>query len=149
MLSFCFLFAHPLPNPTGACCLCAQWCLTLCNPRQIPVLGIILARILEWIAISFSRGSSWPRDWTCISYGFCIGRRILYHWVTWEAHPTQGRRTLKKPQGDSYIWEMPARRREMISSWSYDYALKLVICPLYLFDQRKRHWVWWQGGQNG
>ena len=39
-------------------------------------------RILEWVAISFFRGSSWPRDWTCIS---CIGRWILYHWVTREA----------------------------------------------------------------
>ena len=33
------------------------------------------ARILEWVAISFSKGSSWPRDWTYIS---CIGRHILY-----------------------------------------------------------------------
>ena len=30
--------------------------------------------------ISYSRGSSWPKDQTCIS---CIGRRILYHWVNW------------------------------------------------------------------
>ena len=40
-------------------------------------------RILEWVAISFSRGSSQPRDQTCI---FCIGRWILYHWATREAH---------------------------------------------------------------
>ena len=33
--------------------------------------------------ILFSRGSSWPRDWTCISW---IDRWILYHWATWEAH---------------------------------------------------------------
>ena len=33
-------------------------------------------------AISFSRGSSGPRDWTCITY---IGRRVLCHWATWEA----------------------------------------------------------------
>ena len=37
----------------------------------------------EWVTISYSRGSSWPMDWTCTS---CIGRRILYHWATWEAH---------------------------------------------------------------
>ena len=35
-----------------------------------------------WSAISFSRGSSWPKDWTWVS---CIGRWILYHWATWEA----------------------------------------------------------------
>ena len=40
------------------------------------------ARILELVAISFSRGSSWPRDWTHV---FCIGRRILYLWATWKA----------------------------------------------------------------
>ena len=34
--------------------------------------------------LSFSKGPSWPRDWTCISYGSCIGRRILHQWATWE-----------------------------------------------------------------
>ena len=47
------------------------------------VHGIFQARILEWIAISFSRGSSGPRDQTCI---FCIGRCILYYLATREAH---------------------------------------------------------------
>ena len=46
------------------------------------VHGSSQARILEWVAISFSRGSSWPRDRTCVS---CTGRRILYHWGTREA----------------------------------------------------------------
>ena len=40
------------------------------------------ARLLEWVAISFSRGSSWHRDQTHI---FCIGRRVLHHWATLEA----------------------------------------------------------------
>ena len=40
------------------------------------------ARIREWVAISFSRASSWPQDRTCIS---STGRWILYHWATWEA----------------------------------------------------------------
>ena len=39
---------------------------------------------MEWVAISSSRGSSWPRDWTHVSCVFCIGRWILYHWATWE-----------------------------------------------------------------
>ena len=38
--------------------------------------------ILEWVAISSSRGSSPPRDWTWVS---CIGRRILHHYATWQA----------------------------------------------------------------
>ena len=41
-------------------------------------------RILEWVAISSSRGSSQPRNWTRVSYISCIGRWILYHCATWE-----------------------------------------------------------------
>ena len=62
-------------------------CQTLCNsmycsPPGSSVHGIILVRILEWVAVSFSRGSPQPRDWICLS---CIGRQILYHWATREA----------------------------------------------------------------
>ena len=67
------------------CCLVAQSCPTLCNPVDCgppgsSVDGILLS--MEWVAISFSRGSSQTRDWTCVS---CIGRWILYHWATGEA----------------------------------------------------------------
>ena len=41
-----------------------QSCLTLCNPMDYAVHGILQARILEWVAFSFSRGSSQPRDRT-------------------------------------------------------------------------------------
>ena len=37
------------------------------------VHGISWARILEWVATSFSTGSSWPRDWTCVSHISCTG----------------------------------------------------------------------------
>ena len=61
-----------------------QLCPALCNPMDsslpgFSVHGILQARILEWVAIPFSRGSSWPRDRTLVS---CIGRRVLYHWAT-------------------------------------------------------------------
>ena len=64
-------------------CVRAQLCPALCNPMDCSppcssVHGIILAWILEWIAMPSSRGSSWPRDWTHVS---CIGRWILYHWA--------------------------------------------------------------------
>ena len=58
-----------------------------CSLPGSSVHGILQARILEWFAISFSRGSSQPRDWTYIS---CIGRKILYCWATGEA-PRRGR----------------------------------------------------------
>ena len=53
--------------------LVAQLCLTLCDPMDCSppgssVHGILQARILEWVVISFSRGSSQPRDQTWVSY---------------------------------------------------------------------------------
>ena len=61
----------PLP-PVLAYVLVTQLCLTLCDPTDcsLPVSsfrGILQARILEWVAISFSRGSSWPRNCTQVS----------------------------------------------------------------------------------
>ena len=44
-----------------------QSCLTFCDPMNYTVRGILQARILEWVAFSFSRGSSQPRDWTEVS----------------------------------------------------------------------------------
>ena len=40
--------------------------------------GILQVRILEWVAIPFSRGSSWPRDWTRVSY---IAGRFFTIWA--------------------------------------------------------------------
>ena len=44
-----------------------QWCPTLCYPMDYTVHGILQARILEWVAFPFSRGSSQPRDRTQVS----------------------------------------------------------------------------------
>ena len=52
------------------------------SPPGSSVHGILQARILEWEAIPFSRGSSWPRDWTCIS---CTAGRFSTSWARWEA----------------------------------------------------------------
>ena len=60
-----------------------QSCLTLCDPRDcsLPgssVHGILQARILEWVAISFSRGSSWTSDRTQVSF---IAGRFFTIWA--------------------------------------------------------------------
>ena len=47
------------------------------------VHGIFQARILEWVAVSSSKGSSWPRDQTHVSHVSCIGRQLLYHCTIW------------------------------------------------------------------
>ena len=76
-LSDLMLFSH----------LVAKSCPTLLRPHGLyppgsSIHGISQARILRWVAISFSRGSSQPRDQTH------IGRQVLYHWVTWKAQNT-------------------------------------------------------------
>ena len=59
---------------------CGQPCDPMdCRLPGSSVHGIFQARILECVAISFSRGSSRPRDWTHVPYISCIGRRLLYH----------------------------------------------------------------------
>ena len=68
------------------CVLFAQLCPTLCSPMDcsLPgssVLGILQARILEWVAIPFSRGSSQPKNQTWVSY---ITGRFFTDWATRE-----------------------------------------------------------------
>ena len=65
---------------TAVCVLVAQWCPTLCSRMDCSLPGssahgILQARILELLAISFSRGSSWPRDQTLVS---CIAGRLPF-----------------------------------------------------------------------
>jgi len=65
-------------------CVCVLSCLTVCSPIDcsppgFSVHGIFQARILEYVAISYSWGSSRPRDWIHITYISCIGRQMLYH----------------------------------------------------------------------
>ena len=62
-----------------------QSCLTLCTlwtvVHQAPLsMGFSREELLEWVAMTSSRGSSWCRDWTHISYVSCIGRWVIYHW---------------------------------------------------------------------
>ena len=67
-------------------CVSAQLCLTLCDPMNCSppgsfVHGILQARVLEWVAIPSSSGSSPTTDSTHVS---CISRQVLYHWATWK-----------------------------------------------------------------
>ena len=76
--SLCLPLSSAEPgDPDPSLCLLCHWrwkevtqsCPTLCDPIDcsLPdssVHGILQARVLEWVAIAFFRGSSWPRDWT-------------------------------------------------------------------------------------
>ena len=68
-------------------CMCTQCCLILCDPMscRVPdssIHGIFQARILEWVAISFSWGSSQPRDQTCVSVSPALAGKFFTSWAT-------------------------------------------------------------------
>ena len=69
--------------------LVTQSCPTLwnpmnCSPSGSSVHGSLQTRILEWVTISFSRGSSWPRNWTRVSH---VAARLFTNWATREDDP--------------------------------------------------------------
>ena len=74
---------------------------------------IFQARILEWIAISFSR-SSRPRDRTCISCVSCIGRWTLYHWATRETNPKVRNLRIFRWVSGSVLWLLLGLTKDVI-----------------------------------
>ena len=101
-----FFFFHM----TSACCSqimhgpsdmkVAQSCLTLYKPMDYTVHGILQARILEWVAFHFSRGSSQPRDWTLVSQ---IAGGFFTTWATREA-PKHGPKITSKFKTGELSW---------------------------------------------
>ena len=74
-----------------------------CSPPGSSVHGILQAKVLEWVAISFSRGSSQPKDRTCVSYVSCIGKQVFCFFffttsATWEAQfiPKESKQRIAK-----------------------------------------------------
>ena len=64
-------------------CAIAHLCLSFCDPTGCSPLGLFIhgisqARVLGQVAISYSRGSSQPRDQTYISFASCIGKQIFF-----------------------------------------------------------------------
>ena len=85
----------------------AQSCLTLCNPMDcnLPgssVCGILQARILEWVAIPFSRRSSQPRNWTLVSCTASLVTQLV-------KNPLQ----CGRPGFDSWIGKIPWRSERL------------------------------------
>ena len=84
-LECCVGFCHTSTWISHICiCLVAHLCLTFCSsmdcsPPGSSIHGISQARILEWVAILYSRGSSWPRYRTRVSCVSGIGRQIIHH----------------------------------------------------------------------
>ena len=76
-------FYHSLLSLSTLCCVLSWvWLFVSLMGYSLPgffVHGIVQTRILEWDAISYSRGSPQPRSQTWVSYNSCIGRQILYY----------------------------------------------------------------------
>ena len=125
-----FLFSIDICNQ--ACCYCSvtRLCPTLCNPMDCnlsssSVHGISQARILEWVAISFSKGSSWPRGRTCIS---CICRWILYYWTTWETQSDMNSVLFSKNCVPNFTLPDCSRHTDMASSLCSRFLTELCFC---------------------
>ena len=86
MISFRYMPRSGIAGSLKVEVLVAQSCPTLCDPMEcsppgFSVHGILQVRVLEWITIPFSRGSSWPRNWTWVSH---IADRFFTFWATRE-----------------------------------------------------------------
>ena len=88
-------------------CVHAQLCLTLCHPMDYSPPsssdhGIFQARILELVSISYSRGSSWPRDQTVFLVPPALAGRFFTTWATWEACIY----SLQSPKWSNLVWPL-------------------------------------------
>ena len=114
----------------------AQSCLTLCDPMDssLPgssLHGILLARVLEWVAISFSRGSSQLRDRTRVSR---IAGRHFNLWATREAHFLGWTRQMKtKNNPKIFLDSMKKDIARMLCTLS-PCSIQISLTRTYLFD---------------
>ena len=136
-------------GPDAVCVKSLQSCPTLCDPMDYGPLGssvhgLLQAKILEWVAISSSRGSFQSRDWTHIFCIFCLGRQILYHWVTWGFSLTEvafipfasvGIQSGAELTGEAWnhprLWDESGRVWEirlLLKVWHSGYFLPLLYC---------------------
>ena len=114
--------------------LVTQSCPTLCDLTGSSGHGILQTRILEWVAIPFSRGSSLPRDRTPVS---CIAGMFFTVWATRE-----GLSPLKSVQSLSHVWlfvtSRAAAHQASLSITSSQSFLKLMsiksVMPSNLLD---------------
>ena len=92
------------------------------SPPGSSIHGIFQARVLEWVAISFSKGSSWPRDWTWVSP---IAGRCFTIWATREAHDNFCMIT------PSSLWTSPYSLQEenkLVLIKSFNVSLEIIQC---------------------
>ena len=112
--------------------VCARFCPTLCDPRGCrPRNRIFPAKVLEWVVICSCRGSSWPSDWTLISYVSCILRQILYY-ATWESQGSLFNYSfIATVSGLSFPLIRVLEEQKILFSWGQ--CIPLFIYSVFLF----------------
>ena len=114
--------------------LVTQSCLTLCSSTDCSPLGssahgILQARILEWLAIPFSRGSSWPRGWTLVS---CIAGRFFTIWATWKSCTSMWEHHIFMQEGMfSFLWRIERFHLNQKLSSAWICFFPSVLCALW------------------
>ena len=116
-----------------------------CSLPSSSVHGISQARILEWVAISFSRGSFWPRDWTQVS---CIVSRCFTVWVTREVQwPIFGSITnIRMPTGSLgwfVLWRLQFGSRLTLRREEIDWISYSVIQCARASQRTSMHTLKW------
>ena len=109
----------------------AQSCPTLCDPMDCSppgssVHGILQARILEWVASPFSRGSSWPKDRTQVS---CMAGRYFTIWATRDQGQINAlpMKTQRKPDPHRYQGRATERTASVFISWEGSARISLFF----------------------
>ena len=102
-----------------------------CSPPASSVHGMLQARILEWVAMPFSRGSSRPRDQTWVSCSSCNCRRILYCWATGEALQSVQGISNSRLLGAQIILFPVGRGFDPCPKWSYFSRGKKSQSPIF------------------
>ena len=133
-----------MSNSATPCTLACQASLSM---------GILQARILEWVAICFSRGSSQPRDWTWVS---CIAGRLFTMWLWFQSvcplmpslsayHLTWFSLTLNV----GYLFMADTAKCSRCSlPWTWDISSQLCLCAIIAactVEPPKTDGSWWRG----
>ena len=100
-----------------------------CSLPGSSVHGILQARILEWVAISFSRGSSQPRDWTQVS---CIAGRFLTIWAAGRLYLIHMLPVFDSFTSDSPVFDLPLDHHP--APWSYILNSLVAFLPLSILN---------------
>ena len=88
----------------------AQSCQTICHPMDYTIHGILQARILEWVAFPFFRGSSQPRDRTQV---FHIAGRFFTSWATGKPRIQARGCKFKHVEGKDWTWWIQSSKKNL------------------------------------